>query len=167
MVLSFDWNPQWKIRFKGKKTNHPTHFCALHFDPAHRTIGRIFADPPEVPGFHLENHWSKNDILISEPFFWSGIISYWPQRAVIDDSWDRALYSERWAQCGKKKSLSLSQRVFWYSTVSMLSMISMSSISSLPPPPFLFSFFTLLSPPHLLLFICYFYGKNFSKPYSA
>ena len=157
MHLSFDRNPQWKILFQREKkqtTQHTSVLCILT-QPTERLEESLPTHQRSLDST-LRTIDLKNDILISEPFFWSGIIYYWPQKAATDDYRNSALYSERWAQCGKKKSLSLSQRVFRYSALSMLSMISMSSISSSSLfLPLLFPFSPLLPLPHFLL-LCLF-----------
>lgn len=90
-------------------------------------------------------------------------LCYRPQRAATYNSWERALYSERWAQCGEKKSLSLSRRVFWYSVIFMLSMLSIGSIS-FPSPSLLHPSSSSLLLIFYFLFICFFYCKSLPKP---
>lgn len=146
VLLSFDWNPQWKICFKeGEKKKHPTHFCALHFDPAHKTIGRIFADPPEIPGFTWRiidlktTFWFKNPSFDLE----LSVIDHRELLLTIPGTGPCIVRGE--PQCGKKKSLSLSQQMFWYGTILCLVYLwTQFLLFSLPPSFLLFIFFYFL-----------------------
>lgn len=148
--------------FQRGKKNHPTYFCALHFDPAHRRIGRIFADPIEIPGFH----WRTID-LKQHPDF-RILLSIWNYLLLTAESCYLQFLGEgpvEWEVSPNvgRRNLSLSQREFWYSMIFILSTISVDSIvssSSLLPLPSSSSFLLIF----YFSFVCFFYSKNSPKP---
>lgn len=126
MLLNFDWNLQWKICFKGGE-EHPTLFWALRFDQAHRTIGIIFTDPPEISDSTWRTTALKATSWFQNPSF-DLELSVIDHRVDTGDSWDRACVVRGESYYGKKKSLLAGVLVLYciYAYV-----ISMGSISSL------------------------------------
>lgn len=129
VLLSFDWNLQWKICFKegGGNTQHTSVSC-------------ILTQPTKLLEESLQTHQRSPDslgesLIYKQRVDFRTLLLIWnylllTTELLLKIPGTGACIVRGEPQCGKKKSLSLSQRVFWYSTISILS-ISMDSISSL------------------------------------